>query len=230
MNTTAVALTDILHALEYAPEEQRTALSDNERALLRVALQAFAEHGYEATSARQVALDAGLTAPMVNYYFGSKKGLYRAVGELVFRALVSEVLQTTNAAVGFRDGLHAYIGAHARFFERSPVSGEFVAMALYGPVAGQRILDPYLLHRPASRRLHQLFDDALASGEVVFRDDLDVEYMVNHAFGIVRNAMLFHVRQSRRSRSAEGDAASAIDLGRRDLVRDVELFLRAVSA
>ncbi len=230
MNATAVALTDILHALEHLTDKQRAALSDNERALLRVALRAFARDGYAATSARQVALDAGLTAPMVNYYFGSKQGLYRAVGELVFDALVADVLDATERGPDFEARLRAYIGAHARFFERSPVSGEFVSMALYGPVAGQRILDPYALHEPAGDRLREIFRDAVAAGELHPTDELDVPYLVNHAFGIVRNAMLFRVREHRRARATGGRADGVIDLGHRDLERDITLFLRAIGA
>lgn len=226
MNSTAVALTDILHALEHLSEEQRSALSDNERALLRVALHAFAEHGYEATSARQVALDAGLTAPMVNYYFGSKKGLYRAVGELVFQAMVTEVLRATDPVTGFEAQLRAYLYAHAQFFDRSPVSGEFLSMALYGPVAGQQILDPYALHAPAANRLRAIFADAVAAGELVPTEEFDVPYLLNHAFGILRNAMLFRVREYRRRRALGEDSEAVIDVGRRDIERDIAVFLR----
>ena len=39
----------------------------------------FGRHGYEATTARKIAQEAGVPAGLINYHFGSKEGLYRAV-------------------------------------------------------------------------------------------------------------------------------------------------------
>jgi AcrR family transcriptional regulator len=227
MNASAVALSDLNHALEHATADQRRALSDNERALLRVALQAFAELGYTATSARQVALDAGLTAPMVNYYFGSKKGLYEAVGRLIFGALVKETGEALDGVQGFSAQVRAVIDSHVAFAERSPVSVEFICMALYGPMDGRRVLDPYGLHAPAAARSRTIVADAVRSGELVLEDGLDQDYVVSHLWGIVRNAWLSRVRALRRARLAT-EHRSATDHGRADVDRDVALFLRGI--
>lgn len=48
------------------------------RRLLRAARSAFASQGYDATSLRQIAADAGLTLGTIFHYFGSKSGLYEA--------------------------------------------------------------------------------------------------------------------------------------------------------
>lgn len=47
--------------------------------LLRAALECFATHGFNKTSTRQIALAAGVNLAAINYYFGSKADLYRAV-------------------------------------------------------------------------------------------------------------------------------------------------------
>ena len=47
--------------------------------LLRAALECFATHGYNKTSTRQIAHAAGVNLAAINYYFGSKAELYRAV-------------------------------------------------------------------------------------------------------------------------------------------------------
>ena len=47
--------------------------------LLRAALECFATHGYNKTSTRQIAQAAGVNLAAINYYFGSKAELYRAV-------------------------------------------------------------------------------------------------------------------------------------------------------
>ena len=84
----ATAMNDLNHALEHASAERRRALSENERSLLRPHCGCAAR--YTATSARKVSVDAGLTAPMVNYF--GNKGLYKTL-KLVFSALVCEVRQ-----------------------------------------------------------------------------------------------------------------------------------------
>jgi len=227
MNASAVALSDLNHALEHASADQRRGLSDNERALLRVALQAFAELGYTATSARQVAIDAGLTAPMVNYYFGNKKGLYQAVGNLVFGALVAETEEAVRGVVGFANRVRAIVDANVGFAERSPVSVEFICMALYGPMDGHRVLDPYRQHASTAALSRRFVSEAVASGELSLENGMDEPYVVSHLWGIVRNALLANVRESRRERLAD-PMRSETDHGRANVNRDVELFLRGV--
>ncbi|MFA7242048.1 MAG: CerR family C-terminal domain-containing protein [Sulfuricellaceae bacterium] len=47
--------------------------------LLRAALECFATHGFNKTSTRRIAQAAGVNLAAINYYFGSKAELYRAV-------------------------------------------------------------------------------------------------------------------------------------------------------
>lgn len=48
-------------------------------AILDAATARFASAGYERSGAREIAADAGVTAALVNRYFGSKEGLFAAV-------------------------------------------------------------------------------------------------------------------------------------------------------
>jgi len=52
---------------------------DTRRRILETALEIFATQGYEGTSTRLLAERAGVNLPAIQYYFGSKEGLYRAV-------------------------------------------------------------------------------------------------------------------------------------------------------
>lgn len=54
---------------------------DTRRRILETALEVFAAEGYEGTSTRLLAERAGVNLPAIQYYFGSKEGLYRAVIE-----------------------------------------------------------------------------------------------------------------------------------------------------
>ncbi|QNQ10650.1 TetR family transcriptional regulator [Sphingomonas alpina] len=60
---------------------KRSAKAENTRAaILASARRAFAEHGYDGVGVRAIAAGGGVTAMMVNRYFGSKEGLF---GEVV---------------------------------------------------------------------------------------------------------------------------------------------------
>ena len=52
---------------------------DTRRRILDTALEVFAAEGYEGASTRVLAERAGVNLPAIQYYFGSKEGLYRAV-------------------------------------------------------------------------------------------------------------------------------------------------------
>lgn len=52
---------------------------DTRRRILETALDLFAAHGYEGASTRQIADRAGVNLPAIQYYFGNKEGLYRAI-------------------------------------------------------------------------------------------------------------------------------------------------------
>lgn len=54
---------------------------ETRRRILETALDLFAAQGYEGASTRQIAEGAGVNLPAIQYYFGNKEGLYRAVIE-----------------------------------------------------------------------------------------------------------------------------------------------------
>ena len=49
--------------------------------ILEAALELFADSGFDGASTRTIAERAGVNLPAIQYYFGSKEGLYRAVVE-----------------------------------------------------------------------------------------------------------------------------------------------------
>jgi AcrR family transcriptional regulator len=58
--------------------------------IIKAASRAFALSGYEGASIRAIVAEADVNQAAINYHFGSKEGLYRAVLETALRALMSE--------------------------------------------------------------------------------------------------------------------------------------------
>jgi len=60
---------------------QRNAASTRSRILLAAEAE-FADHGFDGVSVRQIALRADVPVALINYHYGSKEGLYRAIFEM----------------------------------------------------------------------------------------------------------------------------------------------------
>ncbi len=54
---------------------------DKKEHIINVAIDLFAEKGFEGTSIRDLAAKAEVNIAMINYYFGSKEGLFEAIVE-----------------------------------------------------------------------------------------------------------------------------------------------------
>ena len=70
----SITTTRFRAALQQRGEETRSRI-------LEAALELFAASGFEGASTRTIAEQAGVNLPAIQYYFGSKEGLYRAVVE-----------------------------------------------------------------------------------------------------------------------------------------------------
>ena len=78
--------------------------------LLLAAGQAFAEHGYEAATVRDICLEAGVNVAAVNYYFGDKRRLYIESVKHAHEARVRQVpLPEWPAGKPAADRLHDFV-------------------------------------------------------------------------------------------------------------------------
>lgn len=60
---------------------QRNAASTRSRILFAAEAE-FADHGFDGVSVRQIAMRADVPVALINYHYGSKEGLYRAIFEM----------------------------------------------------------------------------------------------------------------------------------------------------
>jgi AcrR family transcriptional regulator len=76
-------MTEMPRSPVHQPKRARNAVATRE-AILQSALTAFANQGYDGVGVREIAQTAGVTAVLVNRYFGSKEGLFAAAVEAMF--------------------------------------------------------------------------------------------------------------------------------------------------
>lgn len=85
------------------PATRRRNAAATRSAILSAAISLFARSGYDGVGVREIAGAAGVTAMLVNRYFGSKEGLFAAaVAETMANAVV-----LTPEIIGARDMPHA---------------------------------------------------------------------------------------------------------------------------
>jgi AcrR family transcriptional regulator len=121
---------------EPAPRRRRDAAATRQ-AILASARRAFARAGYDGAGVREIANDAGVTAMLVNRYFGSKEKLF------------AEVVADTMAAPDIL----------AQEIIRSPAPGRDLAAALINETnAGTPPLDGFLImfHSASSKRAAEI--------------------------------------------------------------------------
>src|SRR6478609_2023167 len=69
---------------------------DKKDHILDVAEKVFAEHGYDGASTRMISGEAGVNMAMLNYYFGSKEGVFLAIFQRRISTFQSVLLSIGN--------------------------------------------------------------------------------------------------------------------------------------
>jgi TetR/AcrR family transcriptional regulator, regulator of cefoperazone and chloramphenicol sensitivity len=120
--------------------------------ILNAALEEFGEASFLAVTTRHIAEAAGVSLPTLQYYFGSKEGLYLACAQAIVERYrrnttvtseAAEALRKGCAAEAARDHLKAVIGALAGFLVGSRETerwAHFVARELRDPGPAFEIL------------------------------------------------------------------------------------------
>jgi AcrR family transcriptional regulator len=143
------------------------ASAETRERLLAVARQAFARDGYDATTNRQIAAAAGITAGAIYHYFDSKADMYVAVYEEVQAKVYGAFERAVTEHDRLIDRFAAALDAAVALNRDDPSIAGFVV-----GVAGESQRHPELvdLLRPHRNRqsgfLRQLALDAAASGEL----------------------------------------------------------------
>jgi AcrR family transcriptional regulator len=143
------------------PKRQRNAAATRQ-AILQSARQAFAKAGYAGAGVREIARGAGVTAMLVNRYFGSKERLFAEAvaesmattsvvapqiasagvsGKQIAAALVGITRADATPLEGFQIMLRSAASASAARIGREQIERHHqksIAAALPGPLAAQR--------------------------------------------------------------------------------------------
>lgn len=146
--------------------------------LLSAALTLFNNKGYAAASVREIVEAAGVTKPVLYYYFGKKEGIYL---ELMHGAYDTFESMAANAAALEGSAQERIIQFCCRLFdtslERLPLVRLIYAI-YYGPPQGAPNFDLEVYFIRMLEVIHQLVAAGVANGELRENDVEDVSRSV----------------------------------------------------
>jgi TetR/AcrR family transcriptional regulator len=181
--------------------------------LLSGATGLFAAKGYAATTVREIVERAGVTKPVLYYYFRSKEGIYldlmrEPFGK--FAALVEEAVLDAGSAKDrlFRLCLHAY-----DIFVENIDAARVMYSIYYGPPQGAPFVDFDAYHHRFQEAVLQVLREGIRDGEFRRVDLHDAMWAVIGALNVAMEVELCHPKQS---------------LGRDGVLRVLELVLEGI--
>jgi AcrR family transcriptional regulator len=140
---------------------------ETRRRLLDAARRSFARVGYDATTNKDVAAEAGITAGAIYHYVASKVDLFVAVYEDVQELVYGEFAKAMQEADGFSAQLLAACDAAVALNRNDPSLAGFVALVgnevVRHPELAERVTP---LQRGARFFFRRLVQDAAARGEL----------------------------------------------------------------
>ncbi len=141
-----------------------------EQKLLESALTLFSEKGYEGTSIREIIESAGVTRPVLYYYFENKEDLYRRLVETKFSELIGEI-ERIKASIS--DSIACLKAIICRTFELTEENTEAVRLILqvfFSPPQCGPELDRSKLGPRRFKLIEEVMREGLEKGELAGGD------------------------------------------------------------
>ncbi|MGD9300765.1 MAG: TetR/AcrR family transcriptional regulator [Desulfobacterales bacterium] len=146
--------------------------------LLETATELFAEKGYAGTSVREIVDRAGVSKPVLYYYFKSKEGLFYAILEWaaeVQQKILNEIFATSGTA------LERFIFFYRRISEgvqQYQTLYKMIHGLLYGPPQGAPEYDFPKYQRHMFEAVKRIYTNGLTAKDVKPADEDEVAFLV----------------------------------------------------
>jgi AcrR family transcriptional regulator len=181
--------------------------------LLSGATALFASKGYAATTVREIVERAGVTKPVLYYYFRSKEGIYLDLMREPFSEFAALVEETLLPAGSANDRLFRLCLAAYDIFVENIDAARVMYSIYYGPPQGAPFVDFDAYHHRFQEAVLQVLREGIRDGEFRRVDLHDAMWAVVGALNVAMEVELCHPKQS---------------LGRAGVRRVLELVLEGI--
>ena len=136
-----------------------------EEKLKQAAKKVFLEKGFDGTTTRDIAQEAGMNGALLNYYFRSKEKLFSLVFEELFQLNFQGMIQILNQTSSLKEKVTGLIEHDFRLFNCNPGLVTFVHNELHRNP--DRFFKAVPIHKSvASTLFEKQLQDAIAAGEI----------------------------------------------------------------
>jgi len=150
----------------HATRHENKGADGAESRLLDSALRLFSEKGYDGTSIREIIEAAGVTRPVLYYYFENKEALFRHLVESQFERLTARIDAITASHSRCRDRLLALMRSDFEDAEEAPEMVCLVLRAFFAPQGEGHGIDATGLAYGRIRGIAGVMEAGMASGEL----------------------------------------------------------------
>jgi len=141
-------------------------INEAESRLLESALSVFSEKGYEGASIREIIEGAGVTRPVLYYYFANKEDLFRRLVEAKFAELTTKINEIKLNIAGCAPRLKAIIRQEFLIAQTSPEVVRLLLQVFFSlPQQGPALERSRLAHT-RFRLLEEIMQEGLEAREL----------------------------------------------------------------
>lgn len=144
--------------------------NDAETRLLESALTLFAEKGYEGSSIREIIEGAGVTRPVLYYYFTNKEDLFRRLLEPALAEYTRSLQEIRESYAEVVGRLKAIVRQTFIFTENNPKAVRLILQLYFSPPKGGPKLDKSIYRLRRFRLLEEIMQEGLDNGELAGGD------------------------------------------------------------
>ena len=134
--------------------------------LFRAAIELFNRKGYPATTVREIVEAAGVTKPVLYYYFGSKEGIYLALLEEARKAFQAQVDEVRESRGRVRERIFILARRLFLLFRENIEVVRLVHAIYYGPPQGAPPFDFDAFYFTFQGVLEHLIEEGIRTGEL----------------------------------------------------------------
>ena len=158
--------------------------------LLASALKLFNQKGYTGTTVREIVADAGVTKPVLYYYFGNKEGIYLELFEDPFRQF-EELLKVFLSESGkASEKLETLCEGVSQLYRNNLEKAKLLNAIYYGPPQGVPYINFEAYHTKLLDTIGRLVEEGIRTGEFRELDVKDITLAIIGAFHISMDMML----------------------------------------
>lgn len=139
--------------------------NEAENKLLESALKLFAEKGYEGTSIREIIEGAGVTRPVLYYYFENKEDLFSRLVESQFAQLAAKIEEVKRQPISCVERLKGIIQIEFELAETNPDALGLILQVFFSPPGQGPALDKEKLAHMRFRHIEDIMFEGLDKGE-----------------------------------------------------------------